>query len=120
MIYYQVTMYTDKRDLADGLPRHGGMKGVKWLKFNGDDKGMQIDEERDDESLVIQILMQNLEKVETELMATNDPSQRHLIGTTKRYVKNETDLVDLLHGNYAAALVKKYESNMDFTRVVGG
>ncbi len=120
MIYYELTMYTDKRDLADGLPRYGGMKGIKWLKFNGDDKGMQVDEEREDESLVIQILMQNLEKVETELMATNDPSQKHLIGTTKRYVKNETDLVDLLYGNYAAALVRKYESNMDFTRVVGG
>jgi len=120
MIYYAVTMYTDKRDLKDGLPRHGGMKGIKWLQFNGDDKGMQVDEERDDESLVIQILMQNLQKVEAELITTNDPSQQHLIGKTERYVKNETDLVDLLHGHYAAALVRKYESNKDFTRVVGG
>ena len=120
MIYYQVTMYTDKRDLKDGLPRHGGMKGIKWLGFNGDDKGMQIDEERDDEGLVIQILMQNLEKVETELIAISDPSQQHLIGTTKRYVKNEADLTALLYGNYEAALVKKYESNKDFIKVVGG
>lgn len=120
MIYYAVTMYTDKRDLADGLPRHGGMKGIKWLQFNGDDKGMQVDEERDDESLVIQILMQNLQKVETELLATNDPSQQHLIGTTKQYIKNQADLEDLLYGNYAAALVRKYESNKDFTKVVGG
>lgn len=112
MIYYQVTMFEDKRDMAEGLPRHGRIKGVKWLEFNGDDKGMLVGEEKDDESLAIQILMQNLEKVESELVGTNDPSQKHLIGTKKRYVKNESDLVDLLHGNYETVLVKKYTSQL--------
>lgn len=44
MIYYQVTMLEDKRDMAEGLPCHGRIKGIKWLKFNGDDKGMLVGE----------------------------------------------------------------------------
>lgn len=105
MIYYQVLLYTNKKDLEleNGIPVHGGLRGIKWLIFNGDDKGMQIDEERDDEALAIKILMQNLGKVETELLATNDLSEQHLIGTTERYIKNEADLIDLLHGKYEAA-----------------
>jgi hypothetical protein len=111
MIYYRVTFYTNREDGIEGLPRRGGMKGINWLKYNGDDGGLEIGQEREDESLAIKILIQNLQLVEIQLLGTTDPSELKNIGKTTRYVKNEDDLKEVIAGEYPMSLVAKYESN---------
>lgn len=75
------------------------MKGINWLKYDGDDGGLELGQEREDESLAIKILTKNLQAVETQLLATTNPSELKNIGKKTRYVKNEVDLKEIIDGN---------------------
>ena len=113
MIYYQITLYTNREDDFNKSVRlKGGLKAIKWLKYDGADNDLQIDQEREDESLAMKILIKNLQQVEEQLLATTDSKSTGAIGQVTRYIKNEDDLKRVIDGHYKKVMVKKYESDV--------
>ena len=116
MLYYSVTMYTNKLDDIKNAktPFIGGVKCIKWLRYSGNDNELKFGEDREDEKLAINIMLQNLRKQEVVLMFTNDPSiDINEIGKIRIETKNEADLIELLYGQYQKVIVSKYESDLN-------
>ena len=109
MIYYKITLFTNKADDGESFPLKGGMKSMKWLKYSGDDGGMKMGEKKEDESLAMQILIENLQELEYTLLGSNDPNEK--VGKQWREVKGEDDLKEIISGGYEKVLVEKYESD---------
>ena len=111
MIYYRITLFENKSDgFGDNSRLTGGVKGVNWLKYDGDDNGMPLNTEIEDESLAMKILLQNLQLVQAKLVAANYPTQ--LIGKSKELVRNQADLEEIIQGQYEKVIVEKYQSDL--------
>ena len=109
--YYNVTMFENKNDTLANLPYKGGVKGIKWLKFKGDDNNLEFDKEVENESLAMKILLQNLQMIEHTFIASNDPSTNRKFGDKWLEIKNEKDLKSVIEGRYEKVVVSKYMSN---------
>jgi hypothetical protein len=101
MIFYELTFF---RSENDPFPS----KYIKWLTYDKE-TNIVLNEKHDNESLAIQIMIQNLQEVEDVLISTTDPSKVAEIGIPKTYVRNEDDLVSILNGKYDKIFVKKID-----------
>lgn len=112
MIYYQISLLTNKEDDIDNPPYKGTIKVIKWLKYNSE-TNLPLNHSTIDESLAMKILIQNLQLVESTIIASNDPQITN-IGTPTEYVKNEADLVRIIAGQFEKVMILKYESDYVF------
>ena len=110
--YYELQMFENREDDCSTLPYKGRVKGIKLLKFNGDDKGLNFGDKIEDESLAMQILLQNLQQVELTFLGSNDLNVTRKIGEKVEEIKNEKDLQEIIFGKYEKIFVSKYKSTI--------
>lgn len=110
--YYELEMFENREDDWATLPFKGRLKVIKLLKFNGDDKGLNFGDKIEDESLAMQILLQNIPLVELTFLGTNNLNETRKIGEKVEEIKNEKDLQEIIFGKYEKIFVSKYKSTI--------
>lgn len=110
--YYELEMFENREDDLPTLSLNGRVRVIKFLKFNGDDKGLNFGDKIEDESLAMQILLQNLQHVKLTFLGANDMNETRRIGEKSEEIKNEKDLQEIIFGKYEKIFVSKYTSTI--------